>query len=149
MNWDAFEKRAYSYAHETRELGRDYSENAKRTPIGGIKSSLVGAGIGAVGGGLLGAVHGASRGSAMAGGALGALLGGGFGAGMGALSAMADKLGIEESKRIMAMPKKEREEYLQHLAREGEITSQEARDWRRVHFQEFREQRRHNERMAK
>ncbi len=138
--WIGFEKAAYDYAHEIREDRDYYKSRSKDKPTSKLKSGLVGAGFGAVGGALLGALNPEhmSRGAA-------ALLGGALGAGLGGLmgvgAALADKLGIEEAKRISKMPPKEQKEYLAYLARRGEITEREEKEY----WKELKEERRHRD----
>ena len=138
--WDGFEKRAYNYDYETKELGKYYVGRSKNKPASKLKSSLIGAGVGGALGAGYGAAHSAGTG-ALIGGGIGAL-GGGF---LGLLGAISDKLGIEEAKRIMKMPEGEREEYLRHLTRQNEISEKDAEEWSRDFHRDLREERRHKE----
>lgn len=144
--WSGFEKRAYDYKYEAKELNREYGARSKETPSSKSKSALIGAGIGAVGGGLLGMGHGLSS---SLGAGLGALAGAGIGGALGGLSglfmAIAHKMGIEEAKRIMKMDPKKREEYLRHLARRNEITEAQRDEWNREFRRETHAERRHGE----
>jgi hypothetical protein len=145
--WDGFEKRAYNYEHESKELGKHYDSLSKETPYSKTKAGLIGAGIG----GTLGAGIGAFKGLPRSAGA-GALIGGGIGAVggglMGVVSAIANKMGIEKAKEIVKMPVKERKEYLRHLARQHEISAQDAKEWSRDFGREMSDERRHRETLS-
>lgn len=138
--WVGFEKAAYDYAHEIREDRDYYKSRSKDKPTSKLKSGLVGAGLGGVSGAILGALNPEhmSRGTA-------ALLGGALGAGLGGIMgvsvAIADKVGIEEAKRISKMQPKEQKEYLAYLARRGEITERDEKEF----WKELKEDRRHRE----
>jgi hypothetical protein len=153
--WIGFEKRAYDYAQEAKDQERLESWNSKRTPYTKTKGGLVGAGVGAGLGALIGGITG--RNNAIEGGrvgaGLGALIGLGGGAAVGGLlgvaAAISNKLGIAESKRIMAMEPAERKTYLQSLARQDEISEREAHDWDRDARKEENDERRHREVMGR
>lgn len=113
--WNGFEKRAYDYDYEARVLKKELEESAQKKPLSKLKGGLVGAGLGGVTGALFGAADRAVPG-AFAGGAAGMAVGGLA----GVLRAIAQKRGIEEAKRVLAMPPKEQKEYLRYLARTGE-----------------------------
>jgi len=123
-------KHAYDYKHEVREAEAEHKTNKNRTPTATGKAT----GVGALIGGALGAGVGAfaHRHSPLHGALMGAGLGAAGGAGIGALTAMADRLGVEESKRVMKMSPKERKEYLAHKARQGEISQRETAAWARA-----------------
>lgn len=145
-----FEKRAYDYGHEVRELDQHYEGRAGATPMDATEASRTGRRVGAIFGGLMGALLGATTHKPLMGAALGAGVGGLAGAGLGHMggisAAMRDKLGIEEAKRIITMPKKERREYLLHLARQNEISESEAEEWSRTEYAENRADLRHGAR---
>jgi hypothetical protein len=138
--WNGFEKRAYDYKYEAKQLNRDYGARSKEKPISKSKSSIVGAALGA----SLGGLFGLSRGSA----GLGALAGAALGGLTGLMGAISHKVGIEEAKRIMKMDPKKRDEYLRSLARRNEITEAESREWRREFHKELRDDARHRETLS-
>jgi hypothetical protein len=153
--WIGFEKRAYDYAQEAKDLEQEERWNSKLTPFTKTKGGLVGAGVGAGLGALIGGItghHNAIEGGRVGAG-LGALIGLGGGAALGGLmgvsAAITNKLGIEESKRIMAMEPAKRRMYLQSLARKNEISEREAHDWSRDAEKERNDERRHRESMGR
>jgi hypothetical protein len=129
--WSGFEKRAYNYDYESKELKNFHEARSEATPVSKLKAGLVGAGIGGGAGALVGALHKKRSPERVA---LTALVGAALGGGAGVLTAIGDKFGIEEAKRITAMPPKEQKEYLRHLARTHEISSKELNDSMR-HFE--------------
>lgn len=137
--WSGFEKRAYDYKQEAKELNEEYGARSKETPADKSKSALIGAGIGAGLGGFIGL--GAGGPGVLTGMGMGGL----FGGLMGLFSAISHKLGIEEAKRIMKMTPKARDEYLKSLARKNEISEAEHREWQREFRRESREDTRHQE----
>jgi hypothetical protein len=140
--WSGFIKSAYDFEHEARRSEQHYDYQSKRTnPMSKVKAALYTGLAGALLGGAGGALHDNFKGNRLLGGALGAGLGALAGGGLGILTAMVDKLGIETAKRIMAMPKKERDAYLKYLAYQNEITDKEYKDWSK----ELAEERRHDE----
>ena len=116
---EALEKIAYNYTHEARELEDHHKKNQNKQKTHAGRSALEGA----TGGAALGASFGAllsdkgKRGkSALIGTGIGALGGAAVGAGASATH----NRGIENSKKIMAMPKKHRRDKLRAEARKNE-----------------------------
>lgn len=136
--WEGFEKRSYDYKQEAKDLQERFSKRSKSTPIDMKKSLLWGSGLGSLGGGLIGALkggHGSKQ--RLIGAGLGGLLGASLGGLTGAIASISSVLGIEEAKRIMSMPQKDRDVYLRSLARKNEISEQQYRDWSRDLRQEY------------
>lgn len=106
-------KQAYDYAHEVKEYQEYAKERQNDEPIGVLPAIGTGAALGAGVGGIA-AAH--MRGPLLKASLLGAALGGLFGFGASKLS----EGDIDESKRIMGMPKKDRDSYLRSLARKDE-----------------------------
>lgn len=144
--WSGFEKRSYDYGHESKMLDAWHHLRADQEPISKTKVGLWGAGLGGGIGAIAGALKGkSSRFGVLAHGLMGGAAGAGLGGLAGVITAMADKLGIEEAKRIVAMPKDDRKDYLAHLARQSEISAQQHRDWRNALLSESQDDRRHRE----
>ena len=136
------DKVAYGYDHEAEALDSHYSARSQATPMDKLRSAAWGAGIGGIGGGLYGALVAKKP---LAGLAIGTAAGAALGGFTGVMVAIADELGIEEAKHIAAMPDEQRGKYLRHLARQNEISEQQAKDWDRELRQERRENLRHAE----
>lgn len=149
--WNGFEKRAYDYAHEAQQEEEYNKDRSGQTPMDPNQAMSTGTNIGGLLGGLGGGYAGFQQGKgkgALIGGLMGVLGGALLGRGLGYMTAMSDKLGIEEAQRIMSMPKQQRTNYLKSLARDGEISERESREWSREWREESRNDRRHNEMMG-
>lgn len=137
---EKFEKLAYDYAHEIKQY-HDHYKGMSGRPDPNMKSYAgYGAGFGTGFGALLGGLQAIKDKSVLPlfVGALGGAATGGL---LGVFGAILEKRGIEEAKKIMAMPLEERKAYLAYLAREDEISEQEFREWSK----ERKEDRKHDE----
>lgn len=110
--FEGFEKRAYEYEWEARQLEERAAKRQHDRPPHLGKAMGIGAGVG----GGLGALAGNP-----VGGTRGALIGGLAGASLGAVAGLGRHLGekknIQEARRTMSMPSDVRNMYLKHQAR--------------------------------
>lgn len=113
-----FEKRAYDYTYEAKELEKMHGRNLAAGPGSYGTGAAVGGAMGAVPGAILGAVT-STKGRAL-GGAVGAALGGAFGAGMGLLATLRQNVNYETAKEIKSLSPRARMERLKAEARAEE-----------------------------
>lgn len=122
--WSGFEKRAYDYNQEARELKDNYKSISKESPMSKTHASVTGGVLGAG----VGALAGISSGLAthqpiksLAGGAgLGGVAGAAIGIMLGLAAAHGHKESINEAKKILKMAPKNQMDFLKSKARGNE-----------------------------
>jgi len=117
-------KLGYDYAWESQEAEQHAKKRYKDKPISALKSTGIGGAIGSGIGALTGKLNRTGAGKA-------ALIGGLVGALGGLAVAGIDAADIKESKKVMGMPKKQRDMYLTARERNKQIADRELNEERR------------------
>jgi hypothetical protein len=128
--WSGFEKSAYDYQQEVKDLNETATFQSTDTPLSKIEASLFGAGVGGIMGAGIGALsHGPGRsmsGSAGLGGLAGLAIGGlAIGGLAGLLTAIQDRAEIKDAKMLMKMKTTDRDILLAGRARQNETNTRE------------------------